>query len=198
MESSLMPRSNRSVATVVMLALVLLPAFARGQMPMHRDNNPFSGKPAPIVPVNVARAVIEHEHDMALTDSQRSQIVLIQRRLDSTAAPLLKRIDSLKPTWRPAGGINDLSPEQRDQLVALRTAQFAVIDSLTPTFAKAREQVMSVLNPEQRDRAAKLEKNERKRAEEMAKQELEGPRQREDYGRRRGEIRDATGRAPLD
>ena len=193
-----MSRSNRSVATVVMLALVLLPAFAQGQMPMHRDNNPFSGKPAPIVPVNVARTVIEHEHDMALTNSQRTQIVLIQRRLDSAAAPLLKRIDSLKPTWRPAGGINDLSPEQRDQLVALRKAQFAVIDSLTPTYAKARDQVMTVLNPEQRDRAAKLEKNERKRAEEMAKKELEGPRQMEDYGRRRGEIRDATGRAPLD
>ena len=108
------------------------------------------------------------------------------------------RCSSLRPTWRPAGGINDLSVEQREQLVALRTAQFAMIDSLTPTFAKAREQVMTVLNPEQRDRAAKLEKNERKRAEEMARKELEGTRPREDYGRRRGEIRDATGRTPLD
>jgi len=192
-----MSRSNRSVAAVAMLALVSLPSIAMGQY-VHRDNNPFSGKPAPIVPVNVARAVIEHQQDLGLTDSQRTQIVLIQRRLDSTAAPLLKKIDSLRPTWRPAGGINDLSVEQREQLVALRTAQFAAIDSLTPAFAKAREQVMSVLNPEQRDRAAKLEKNARKRAEEMAKQELEGPRQREDYGRRRGEIRDATGRTPLD
>jgi Spy/CpxP family protein refolding chaperone len=192
-----MPRSNRSVATVATLALVLSPSLAMAQMPMHRDNNPFSGKPAPVVPVNVARTVIEHEGDMALTDSQRTQIILIGRRLDSTAAPLLKKIDSLKPTWRPAGGINDLSPEQRDQLVALRKAQFAVIDSLTPAFAKAREQVMTVLDPEQRERAEKLEKNARKRAEEMAKKELESPRPREDYGRRRGEIRDATGRAPL-
>jgi hypothetical protein len=191
-----MPRSNRSVATVATLALVLLPSIAMGQY-VHRDNNPFAGKPVPVVPVNVARAVIEHEVDFALTDSQRTQIILIGRRLDSTAAPLLKKIDSLKPTWRPAGGINDLSPEQRDQLVALRTAQFAVIDSLMPAFAKAREQVMTVLDPEQRERAEKLEKNARKRAEEMAKKELESPRPREDYGRRRGEIRDATGRAPL-
>jgi hypothetical protein len=197
MESFLMSRSNQSVVTVAMVALALLPSLAAGQYVRH-DNNPFSGKPAPIVPVNVARAVIEHEQDMALTDSQRTQIILIQRRLDSTAAPLLKRIDSLKPTWRPAGGINDLSPEQREQLIALRAAQFAVVDSLTPTFAKARDQVMAVLNPEQRERAAKLEKNERKRAEEMAKKELEGPRQMEDYGRRRGQIRDATDRAPLD
>ena len=191
-----MTRSNRSVATVATLALVLLPSIATGQY-VHRDNNPFAGKPVPVVPVNVARAVIEHEGDMALSDSQRTQIILIGRRLDSTAAPLLKKIDSLKPTWRPAGGINDLSPEQRDQLVASRKAQFAVIDSLTPAFAKAREQVMTVLDPEQRERAEKLEKNARKRAEEMAKKELESPRPREDYGRRRGEIRDATGRAPL-
>ena len=192
-----MPRSNRSVATLAALALVLLPSLAAGQY-VHHDNNPFSGKPAPVAPVNVARTVIDHQGDMALSDSQRTGIILIGRRLDSTAAPLLKKIDSLKPTWRPAGGLGDLSPEQRDQLVALREAQFAVIDSLTPAFAKAREQVMTLLNPEQRERAEKLEKNARKRAEEMAKKEMEGPRQREDYGRRRGEIRDATGRAPLD
>ena len=192
-----MRRSNRTL-TVATLALVLLPPLAMAQMPMHRDNNPFSGKPAPVVPVDVARQVIEHEQDMALTDSQRTQIVQIQHRLDSAAAPLLKKIDSLKPTWRPAGGINDLSPEQREQLVSLRKAQFEVIDSLTPAFAKARDRVMTVLTPEQRDRAAKLEKNARKRAEEMARKELEGPRQVEEYGRRRGQIRDATGRAPLD
>ena len=149
-----MRRSNWS-ATVATLALVLLPSLAMGQY-VRRDNNPFAGKPAPIAPVNVARTIIEHEQDMALTDSQRTQIVLIQNRLDSVAAPLLRKIDSLKPTWRPAGGINDLSPEQREQLFSLRKAQFEVIDSLTPTFAKAREQVMTVLTPEQRDRATKL------------------------------------------
>jgi hypothetical protein len=195
MESSKMPRSNRSVV-VATLALVLLPSFAMGQY-VRRDNNPFAGKPAPIVPVNVARLVIEHERDIALSDSQRTQIVLIQRRLDSSTAPLLKKIDSLKPTWRPAGGINDLSQEQREQLVAMRAAQAVVVDSLTPTFAKAREQVMSLLLPEQRERTEKLEKKERKRAEETAKKELEGPQQMEGYGRRRGEIRDATGRTPL-
>ena len=191
-----MRRSNWS-ATVATLALVLLPSLAMGQG-LRRDNNPFAGKPAPVAPVNVARTVIEHEQDLALTDSQRTEIVLIQHQLDSAAGPLLKKIDSLKPTWRPAGGINDLSPEQREQLVSLRRAQFEVIDSLTPAFAKARDRVMTVLTPEQRDRAAKLEKNARKRAEETAKKELESPRQVEEYGRRRGQIRDATGRAPLD
>ena len=193
-----MPRSIRSVATVAALALVLSPSLAMGQMPVHRDNNPFAGKPAPIVPVNVARTVIEHEKDMALSDSQRTQIVVIQRRLDSTTAPMLKKLDSLRPSWRPAGGLNDLSQEQRDQLVTLRAAQVAVIDSLSPTFSKARDQVMSVLRPEQRERAAKYEKDARKRAQDQAKRELETRETMERRsGRRRGEIRDATGRAPL-
>jgi hypothetical protein len=196
MESFTMPGPNRSVA-VATFALVLLPSLAMGQY-VRRDNNPFAGKPVPIAPVNLARTVIEHERDMALSDSQRTQIALIQRRLDSTSAPLLKKLDSLRPTWRPAGGINDLSQEQRDQLVAMRAAQASVVDSLTPTFTRAREQVMSLLRPEQRERAAKLEKSERKRAEETAKRELESrPGLDGGYGRRRGEIRDGTGRAPL-
>jgi hypothetical protein len=192
-----MPRSIRSVTTVAVLVLALSPSLAMGQMPVRRDNSPFAGKPAPIAPVNVARAVIEHERDMALSDSQRTQIVLIQRRLDSTTAPMLKKLDSLRPSWRPAGGLNDLSQEQRDQLVSLRAAQVAVIDSLSPTFAKAREQVMSVLRPEQKERAAKYEKDARKRAEAQAKRELESRDTREAGYGRRGEIRDATGRAPL-
>src|SRR5215207_8320385 len=163
MESSLMPRSIRSGALVTVLALATLPSLATGQMPVRRDNNPLAGKPAPIVPVNVARAVIEHERDMALSDSQRTQIVVIQRRLDSTTAPMLKKLDSLRPT-----------------------------------FAKAREQVMSVLRPEQRERAAKFERDARKRAQERAKRELESRETMEaGSGRRRGQIRDATGRAPL-
>ena len=191
-----MRRSNRSI-TVATLALVLLPSLAMGQY-VRRDNNPFSGKPVPIVPVNLPRVVIERSSDLALTDSQRTQVADVQRRLDSVAAPMLVKLESLKPTWRPAGGLNDLSPEQREQLVAFRAAQVALIDSLTPTFAKAREQVMTVLTPEQRDRAAKLEKSERKRAEESAKKELEQrPQQMEGAGRRRGQIRDATGRPPL-
>lgn len=191
-----MSRSNRTVVVAATLGLALLPSIAAGQY-VRRDNNPFAGKPAPLAPVNVARVVIERERDMALSDSQRTEIVLIQRRLDSTAAPLLKKLDSLRPTWRPAGGPNDLTPEQREQLARTRVAQAAVVDSLTPTFAKAREQVMSLLRPEQRDRAAKLERETRKRAEERSKRELESPQMMEGYGRRRGQIRDATGRTPL-
>jgi hypothetical protein len=193
-----MQRTSRKVAVVTALALVLLPSAARAQTGVRHDNSPFGGKPAPIAPVSIAKAIIDSDKDMALTDSQRVQLTLIQRQLDSVNAPLLKRLDSLKPTWRPAGGLNDLSQEQRDELVAKRQAQIAVVEAMTPHFAKARERVMALLRPEQQDRANKLEKNARKRAEEVAKRELQ---QMENVGMqrgRRGDIRDGTGRAPLD
>ena len=65
-------------------------------------------------------------------------------------------------------------------------------DFFDKPFPETNKDFIKEIKPE------KLEKNARKRAEEMAKKEMEGPRPREDYGRRRGEIRDATCRAPLD
>jgi hypothetical protein len=191
-----MPRSSRSAAVVTAFVLSLSPIVAGAQNGLRHDNSPFAGKPAPIVPVSVAKAVLETDKDMALTDSQRTQIVQIQRQLDSTNAPLIARLDSLKPAWRPAGGLNDLSQEQRDELVSRRKAQVEVVEQIAPNVATANQRVMAVLRPEQRDRASKLEKDARKRAEEFAKHEME---QMENVGgvRRRGEIRDDTGRTPL-
>ncbi|MDB4882904.1 MAG: hypothetical protein JWL95_1670 [Gemmatimonadetes bacterium] len=192
-----MHRTSRS-AVVAALVMVLLPTMAQAQGGVHHDNSPFAGKPAPIAPVSMAKVVLESDKDMALSDSQRVQLALIQKQLDSVNAPLLALLDSLKPSWRPAGGLNDLSQEQRDELVTRRNAQIALVQEITPNFVKARERVMAVLRPEQQDRANKLEKNARKRAEEVAKRELQ---QLENVGMqqrgRRGDIRDGTGRTPL-
>ena len=194
-----MSRSLRTAIVAASLVFVLSPSLASGQyMTPQRENNPFAGKPAPMAPVSIAKAILEREKGMKLTDSQRVELAAVQRRLDSVAAPLLRRLDSLRPTWRPAGGANDLSPEQRERIAANWNARGALVDSLTPVYTKAREQVMTVLDDEQRERAAKLEKDARKRAEEAAKRELQnGPQRYERPERQRGRIEDATGRAPL-
>jgi hypothetical protein len=185
-----------------MVTLALLPSLARAQMTVRHSATLFNGVPAPIVPISVAKVVLDNDDkDMALTDSQRVQLRLVQKQLDSVNAPLMAKLDSIKPTWRPAGGLNDLSPEQRDQLIAYRKAHDEVIERIVPNVAASREHAMAVLSKDQQERAAKLEKNARKRAEEIAKrelQELENP-----IGgmrrppRERGQIRDATGRTPL-
>lgn len=197
-----MLRSSRRAAVITMVTLALLPSMARAQMTVRHSATLFNGVPAPIVPISVAKVVLDNDDkDMALTDSQRVQLRLVQKQLDSVNAPLIAKLDSIKPTWRPAGGLNDLSLEQRDQLVAYRKAHDEIIEQIRPNVAASREHAMAVLNKDQQERAAKLEKNARKRAEDVAKrelQELENP-----IGgmrrppRERGQIRDATGRTPL-
>jgi hypothetical protein len=199
MEFHQMRRQNRSFATIASFVFVVLPSVATAQY-VHHDNDPFRGKPAPIPPVSVAKAILDrNDKDMALADSQRTQLQRIQARLDSANAPMLKRLDAARPTWRPAGGLGDLSQEQREQLVTFRKVQEAVVDSLTPNVQRANDEARALLNPDQLDRAAKLEKDARKRAEELAKKEFEVKQEMVPRGeRRRGEIRDGIGSAPLD
>ena len=191
-----MRRQFRSVATIATFAFVALPSVARAQF-VHHDNDPFGGKPAPVAPPSVAQVALA-DNEIALDDSQKAQLKRIQAHLDSTNAPFLQRLEAARPTWRPAGGLGDLSQEQRDQLVAYRHAQEAIVDSVAPNVTKANEQARAVLHPEQLERAAKLEKDARKRAEELAKKEFEVKQEMVPRERRRGEIRDGTGRAPLD
>jgi hypothetical protein len=198
MESLQMRRQIRSIATVTAFALVVLPSIAKAQYLRH-DNDPFGGKPAPIAPVSVAKAILErNDKEIALDPEQTTQLQRIQAKLDSANAPYLKRLEAARPSWRPAGGLGDLSQEQRDQLVAYRHAQEAIVDSVGPNVVKANEQARALLRSEQRERAAKLEKDARKRAEELAKKEFEVKQEMVPRERRRGEIRDGTGSAPLE
>src|SRR4051812_35846854 len=188
MELSQMRRQFLSVATIASFAFVALPSVARAQY-VHHDNDPFGGKPAPVTPPSVAKVALD-DKEIALDDAQRAQLKRIQAHLDSANAPFLQKLEAARPTWRPAGGLGDLSQEQRDQLVAYRHAQEAIVDSVAPNVVKANEQARAVLRPEQIERAAKLEKDARKRAEELAKKEFEVKQEMVPRGeRRRGEIR---------
>jgi hypothetical protein len=198
MELQPMRRQFRSVAIIATFAFAALPSVARAQY-VHHDNDPFGGKPAPITPPSVAKVVLDRDdQDMGLDDGQRAQLKRIQTHLDSTNAPFLQKLDAARPTWRPAGGLGDLSQDQRDQLVAYRHAQEAIVDSVAPNVVKANDEARALLRPEQRDRAAKLEKDARKRAEALAKKEFEVKQEMVPRERRRGESRDGTGRSPLD
>jgi len=196
-----MLRSSRHVTVVTTVVLALLPSMARAQMAVRHSATLFNGVPAAIVPISLAKVVLESDDkDLKLTESQIAQLKVVQHQLDSVNAPLLAKLDSIKPTWRPAGGLNDLSSEQRDELVAQRKAHDAVIDQIRPNVAASREHAMAVLDKDQQERAAKLEKNTRKHAEDIAKrelQELENPVGGMRRPRERGQIRDATGRSPL-
>jgi hypothetical protein len=130
----------------------------------------------PPMPPTVAALVLEHAADFKLADSQRVVLESVRRAQDSANRPWMAKLDSLRPTRQPANGMGDLSQEQRDELEARKTAIANALEGMRETNAQARKHVMDVLNPDQQKRAASLEEDARKKAEDEAKQrERNGP-----------------------
>lgn len=123
--------------------------------------------PRPAPPI--AALVLEHGAELALADSQRTMLESIRRTQDSANRPWLARLDTLRSGGRPANP-NDLSQEQRDQIAARRKATTEVLAGMRETNAEARQKVMGLLNPEQQHKAAELEKDARKKADDASRE----------------------------
>jgi hypothetical protein len=119
----------------------------------------------PPIPPGVAALVLDHAVDVGIVDSQRVALEAIRRTQDSANKPWLAKLDSLKPTSQPAGGPNDLSQEQRDEINARRVAIKQALDGMKETNAVARQQAMALLTPDQQKKAEQLENDARKRAQ---------------------------------
>ncbi len=162
--------------TIAVMALMGFAAVSEAQMggsrSAQRNNNNaedigFAGPP-PIAP-GVAALAIEHAAELGLTDSQNIALATIRTLQDSANAPRLRTLDSLRPTRRPAGGVNDLSNEQRQEIEERRAAITPVLEALRETNAEARVKVMALLTPDQQKRTAQLEEDARKKADEEFK-----------------------------
>lgn len=166
----------KNVVTLAVMALMGITSQAAAQYGGSRSSQRNNNSPedigivgAPPVARGVAALAIEHGAELSLTDSQTIVLEQIRRAQDSVNAPRLKTLDSLRPTRRPAGGVNDLSQEQREEIEERRAAITPVLEAVRATNADARVKVMAVLNQDQQKRAAKLEDEARKDAEEEFK-----------------------------
>ena len=119
----------------------------------------------PRVPPGIAALVLNHADELAIADSQRTVLETIRQAQDSATRPWRLRLDSLTPRSLPLNP-DDLSPEQQEEIAARRKAIAAVMDGMSGTNTLARERTMAVLSPEQQKRAADLEKDARKQADE--------------------------------
>lgn len=189
-----MLRFRRHAITVAAL-LVALPSLAQAQYMPHAKNK--LPDPLPLVPVSAAKVVLDKGKDFALTDSQRVELGLIQRQLEAANAPLIARLDSLRPTYRPAGGFADLSPEQREDMESRRKSMTAVIALMEPNFVTARQRTVALLAPKHHGRLAKVENEARKKAWEQARRDLDA-QSRFDPPRRRGGMGNGYGRIATD
>src|SRR5580765_1032894 len=66
--------------------------------------------------VNVVNLLVEHRQDLALTDTQFTRVIAIKRALDSTNAPLMRKLDSVQRLFKNGPLFSNGSPERRDSL----------------------------------------------------------------------------------
>ena len=188
---------RRPASTVVVLVILTLGvstlAHAQfgGGREARRGNYPenmgISGPPP--VPPTLAAIALDRAMDLGLADSQRVAIEALRRAQDSINFPRLKALDSLRPTRRPANGVNDLSQEQRDEMEQRRVAITLILDGMRETNGIMRTKVLALLSPDQQKRASDWEDEARKKAEDEGRKrarafaggdEMRGRRPQED------------------
>ncbi|MEP6730251.1 MAG: Spy/CpxP family protein refolding chaperone [bacterium] len=167
-----MRRPVTHAVVIAMTALVGITSLSQaqygGSRSSQRNNNQedIGTRGAPPIPPGIAALALERSAELGLTDVQNAALAVIRTSQDSANKPRLKTLDSLRPTRRPANGINDLSQEQRDEIEARRVAIAPVLEAVRETNAEARIKVMALLNENQQKRAAELERDAQKQAEE--------------------------------
>lgn len=147
----------------------------------------------PRIAPGVAALALEHGGELALADSQRVLLESIRRAQDSANRPFIAQLEALRPTHRPANP-SDLSQEQRDEIEGRRKAIAAILQRMHDGNAMARWRAMAALTPDQQEKAATLEEEAQKRADEERTQRARGAYVGE--GRRGGD--DRMNRAPED
>ena len=141
----------------------------------------------PPIPPTIAALALDNATELSLTDAQKVALEVIKKTQDSTNKPFLARLDSLRPTRMPAGGMNDLSQEQKDEMAQRAIAVQLVMADMRETNAESRVSVMKLLDESQQKKAAGLEKDAANKAEE------DGRRRMQDMG---GGNRRGAGRPP--
>jgi hypothetical protein len=128
-------------------------------------------EPALVVPkqVNVVNLLVEYRRDLALTDSQFTRIIAIKRSLDSANSPLVRRLDSLKATFKGDPIFSEPTPQRRDSLMAARSIALEMLAEIRDNVVPAREEAFALLTPAQLTKAQEIEAAAEKAAAEENK-----------------------------
>jgi hypothetical protein len=119
--------------------------------------------------VNPINLMIEHRKDLALSDTQFMKVIAIKRVLDSTNAPLARRLDSVQRVFKTAPLFTDPSPQRRDSLAQAHIVVQGTVIDLEQNFADARDKAYALLSASQRVTAEQIEEKARKASEPPAR-----------------------------
>src|SRR5690349_3052146 len=107
--------------------------------------------------VNAVNLLIEHRPELALSDTQFMRVIAIKRTLDSTNAPLMRRLDSVQRLFKNGPLFSQGSAQRRDSLTEARSLVRDVTAAVRENNATGRDQAYALLSAKQLDTAHSLE-----------------------------------------
>jgi hypothetical protein len=107
--------------------------------------------------VNAVNLLIEHRPELALSDTQFMRVIAIKRTLDSTNAPLMRRLDSVQRLFKNGPLFSQGGAERRDSLTEARFLVRDVTAAVRENNATGRDQAYALLSAKQLDTAHSLE-----------------------------------------
>jgi hypothetical protein len=120
--------------------------------------------------VNPVNLLIIHRQELTLSDSQWKNLLSMKRALDSTNAPLMRRLDSVQSLFKGGMLFGDQSREHRDSLAEARLTVKQTTADLEDNYGTARDRAFALLDALQSSRATDLiDKAEKEIADEEDK-----------------------------
>jgi hypothetical protein len=99
--------------------------------------------------VNPVNLLIEHRLGLALNDTQFTKIVAIKRTLDSTNAPMSRKLDSIARLYKPRPIFSMVTAERRDSIADAHPAVMQLVAGLRDNISSARDSAYSLLSARQ-------------------------------------------------
>lgn len=133
----------------------MIGGLGRGRVPGKPAREPGLAIPRQ---VNMLNLLIEHRQDVALGDSQFVRVIALKRTLDSTNAPLVRRLDSLQRLFRGGAPMfSEPSPARADSLAEARATVREAAAAIHENNAAARDAAYALLDVQQLTRARAIE-----------------------------------------
>jgi hypothetical protein len=120
---------------------------------------------------NGVNVLVEHRPDLALTDSQFTRIIAIKRALDSTNAPLVRKLDSVQFLFKSGTPMfSSPSAGRRDSVSNARALVSETIGTIRDNILVWRDKAFATLSSTQLTKARDLEDKAEKAAAEENQQ----------------------------
>ncbi|MGH7619671.1 MAG: hypothetical protein ACREPM_20855 [Gemmatimonadaceae bacterium] len=154
-----------------LVAAAVLPAVVSAQRPGmsslgQRPSRGLQREPGIEAPatINIVNLVLEHRQDLFLTDTQFRRVVVVKRALDSTNAPLVRRIDSVQRLFKGVLIFTNPTPAHRDSLNAGKAVVNEMAADIDDNIADAKDKLFLILSTPQKERAEQIEDKARQQA----------------------------------